>query len=242
MKKGFAVLLVISLALSLAVHIAEASGYELAYIPVLDEYADFVSTLEREGYNDYYDYMDITCDMDEPWTFFLESDYVSDLRNNLGYALADVNGDGVPELFLLSRQDTPSGDYLVHAIYTLADARPNLLAYFWSRYRCSVCVDGRLYIEGSSGAEDSTNEICQITQDGKRLVVIETIGIESYDANSFESLDEPRYYKIDQNGVKTILTEEEAEVAYQNMQNACSSRYSMPFVSIGSYMQSQDAY
>ena len=62
-KKSFIMLLVFSLTLSLAAHVAWASGYETSYSPVLNEYADFVLALENGRYSDYYDYIDITCDI-----------------------------------------------------------------------------------------------------------------------------------------------------------------------------------
>jgi hypothetical protein len=70
--------------------------------------------------------------------------------SSFGYAIHDINGDGIPELFILSEDY-----YDIHAIYTLHDGSPVLVGAYWSRNRCAIDKDGIIYINGSNGAADS---------------------------------------------------------------------------------------
>ena len=73
----------------------------------------------------------------------------------MGYAVRDINLDGVPELFIISDEGY-GGNYAIKSVYTLNNGDPSLVGAYWSRKRCMVDSDGVFYIEGSSGADDST--------------------------------------------------------------------------------------
>ena len=75
----------------------------------------------------------------------------------LGYALRDINADGEPELFILSEDDY-TNDSVIAALFTLLDGKPTLVGAYWSRNRCYVDDKGIVYVNGSSGAEDSFSE------------------------------------------------------------------------------------
>lgn len=68
----------------------------------------------------------------------------------MGYALHDINSDGVFELIILSEDY-----YDIYAIYTLRGGKPALVGAYWSRNRCAIDKNGTVYINGSSGASDS---------------------------------------------------------------------------------------
>ena len=68
----------------------------------------------------------------------------------LGYALVDLNNDGIFEL-LLGYVDGLN-DSAPMSIFTLKDGKPVLLKSFWRRSRGEVSVDGIIYNVGSSGA------------------------------------------------------------------------------------------
>ena len=93
---------------------------------------------------------------------------------NFGYAMRDINEDGMPELFILS-EDEYWGDYTITAFYTLCRGRPTLVGAYWSRNRCTLGIDGTVYIEGSSGAYDSFSASFALNSETGRLQLIEMI-------------------------------------------------------------------
>ncbi len=150
--------------------------------------------------------------------------YAEDPRTDFGYALQDLNGNGIPELVLLSKS-IPN----ICAIYSLVDNSPHLIDSFWTRYSCEIGVDGILYIHGSGGAFDSVDGTYTIAQDGTSLVRIEEIGIESYDSD--QDFDMPYgYYRIDADGVKTVITEDEAADARQKRDEAKANQWDFDFI------------
>jgi len=68
----------------------------------------------------------------------------------LGYAVIDINGDGIQELLLGSVEGLNKASPA--SIFTLKDGKPVLLGFFWSRYRGVISPDGIIYCIGSSGA------------------------------------------------------------------------------------------
>jgi hypothetical protein len=70
--------------------------------------------------------------------------------STLGYALVDLNNDGVLEL-LLGSMDGLSNS-APNSIFVLKDGQPVLLISFWSRNRGVISSDGIIYSVGSGGA------------------------------------------------------------------------------------------
>ena len=87
---------------------------------------------------------------------------------------------------------------------------PCLLDTYYSRYHCFIGADGTLYIHGSNGAEDFSDMMCNLAPDGKSFEVLMEIGMESFDEETYEFFDAPRYYRIDASGNKTVIGEAEA--------------------------------
>jgi len=83
-----------------------------------------------------------------------------------GYAVADINKDGIPELLLLA--DEPDGPALC-AIYTLVDDLPVQLGEYWSRNRGYIAEDGTIYTVGSSGADDTRLHSFQLEPGANKL-------------------------------------------------------------------------
>ena len=123
--------------------------------------------------------------------------------SNLGYAIYDINNDGIPELIILS-------DYFfIHAIFSFIDNKPILVGAFWTRSPCAIDGDGTLYIHESSGAADNNSALYNMIPGTAELQLIEMVGIESHDEQAGEIFMEARCYRI-QNGNKTIISYEEA--------------------------------
>ena len=130
---------------------------------------------------------------------------------DLGYALHDLNGDGISELIVLSE------DFFVHGIYSLYNSEtPIFVGGYWSRNRCVIDGTGTLYIHGSNGAADGTSASYVLAQNTAELQLVELIGMESYDAETGEDLEPPRYYQIDKDGNRIIIDEAEFFTSLEN--------------------------
>jgi len=114
------------------------SGAPSAYKPILD---DFYLFSERVRLEDSFDYI-------------LENagalGFVEPPHGELGYAIVDINNDGIPELLLGSISGLNSAS--PHLVFTLKDGNPVLLTSFWGRNRGVISANGTIYCVGSGGA------------------------------------------------------------------------------------------
>lgn len=76
----------------------------------------------------------------------------------LGYALKDLNGDGVEEL-ILGSDGHNQYPYVIYDVYTLENGNPTIMIQSRARSRYFMLEDGRFLMEGSSGYMNS----CWIT-------------------------------------------------------------------------------
>ena len=74
---------------------------------------------------------------------------------NLGYALKDIDGNGVRELLIGENYDGSEEGTVLYDMYTIRDGE--LLHVFdgWDRNRYYLCTNGNFINEGSSGAMQS---------------------------------------------------------------------------------------
>lgn len=75
------------------------------------------------------------------------SGYPTPRIEQYGYALSDLNKDGIDELLFMSE------DGFIHAIFTLCDNQPVLLDAFWPRYSCVILENSDIFARGSGSAE-----------------------------------------------------------------------------------------
>lgn len=104
----------------------------------------------------------------------------------VGYAMKDLDRDGVPELIVAGMGTREGADRVVYGLYTLSDSRPVNLATSMARMRYYVRTDSSVYYEGSGGAAYSYNCVQRIA--GGALEDVEIL---------FTDLDEnnnPVYY------------------------------------------------
>ena len=128
--------------------------------------------------------------------------YHAILRNNpekMGYAMKDLNGDGVDELILLNE------DYHIYAIFTAISGQPVVVdASFYGdvNYTGAIGSDGTIYKHGYGKGENVYGSIMKLSDDG-RLSGIE-FGCSDVD------IDDPAvdYYKIE-NGVRESINYDE---------------------------------
>ncbi len=144
--------------------------YSKSYAEVLDKYRDFANDYNNGIARDKY--------FDDPWSNMCT---VAIEPNGFGYALKDLNGNGIPELILLAKEEYLDDDYYITAIYSLVGNDPKLLDSFWYRYSCCIGKDGFIYTQGSSSAWDSVYEKNKIKSDGSAIEVVEKIESDSFD-------------------------------------------------------------
>ncbi len=77
-----------------------------------------------------------------------------------GYILKDINGDNVPELFLVQEDRT------LLAVFTVCEEKSKLLKAFWHRYAAVMTDDGRLSIQSSPGTGLLDREILKLDAEG----------------------------------------------------------------------------
>ena len=121
---------------------------------------------------------------------------------NCGYAIKDLNGDGIEELILLTE------DYIVLAIFSMVDGEPILLGDYIPRGSCWIDSDGLLHLNGSGGADYTTNAVYQIADGGAELVLIIEFGTDGVEWVGDVAVT--NYYKII-NGERVESSEAEYE-------------------------------
>ncbi len=117
-----------------------------------------------------------------------------------GYAIKDLNGDGVDELVLIN------DDYRVVAIFSMVNGTPILLGNYIPRRSCWIDGNGWLHENGSSGADYSTHAIYKIAQGGASLELIAEYGTNGHEW--IDGVGVTKYYQL-VNGEKIEITEDE---------------------------------
>lgn len=172
------------------------SDWENEYRLVLEQYGKFAARV-RGGKTDFFM-------LGDPWSSIGPDILIG--GQELGYAFRDLNGDDIPELFLMT------GDGSVWALYTLSGGSYKLLGSFWPRNACYLNRSDAVYVDWSNGAFDNGWDVFRMAKDGRELTLVERIAMESADENG-TPLDAPRYYQTtgtSEDQTKTIITEAEA--------------------------------
>ena len=74
---------------------------------------------------------------------------------HVGYALQDINGDGIQELIIAGINDDTYSEIVIFDLYTLENGQPVQLACTRARSRYFLRSDGSILNEGSNGAGNS---------------------------------------------------------------------------------------
>jgi len=111
-----------------------------AYKPILDDLYRFVYLVSNDiETNDVYGETGIA----EAPNFALEN---GEIRHGyVGYAIKDINRDGVPELLILTK------DLAVFSWFTIRGDEPVHLAAYTLRVPASFAADGTIYVKGAGG-------------------------------------------------------------------------------------------
>ena len=124
-------------------------------------------------------------------------------KEDFGYAIKDLNGNGSPELILLM------GDSIVRAIFSSVGDKPKLLDEFWDKHYCEIDSLGILYIRSTSGGAYTVFTSYRIAQNDEELVLIDEFGTNGHDMDTLETI----FYKM-VNGVEQRITSEEFDELY----------------------------
>ena len=119
-------------------------------------------------------------------------------KEAFGFALSDLNHDGVDELVLLLK------DYTILAIFTIINNETKMIDAYWPKHRCAIYDTGILYSLTSSGASQWYYRTQYISPENGELQLLQEYGI---------SNDE--YYKII-DGEKNCINENEF-MEFQNV-------------------------
>ena len=140
-----------------------------AYRNKIDEIDDYIHRRMEEGWmwenDEYFTYEEYSA-LDEPLTGKKSAECA---LFHLGYALHDIDGNGVDELIFA--YDAGYGGSNISLIYTMQNEKAIWLIGGWSRCRVTLGEDGFIYNMGSSGAADNIYAVYTIGEDGSSLKV-----------------------------------------------------------------------
>lgn len=123
------------------------------------------------------------------WGQYGVSEMIS-YASHVGYARMDLNGDGTDELLFAGiGYDIPE-EPVIFEILTLRDGLPVSVFQSSARSRLFLMADGKLFLEGSSGAANSNFSVMQFS--GTELRFLN--GLYTTDQNPDGSQGEFRYY------------------------------------------------
>ena len=107
--------------------------------------------------------------------------------NNVGYALIDIDRNGVPELLIGDNESVSDG--VIIDLYTYIDDSIVYLDTSGERYGIKLSKNGRIYRYGSGGAGLTEVEECKIDMDNLKLTTVEGVLYDEDDAK-----DTPWFY------------------------------------------------
>ena len=127
-----------------------------AYKPILNALYKFVQAAHHNGSIEWHDSWAIIKFTELPCDARMNSDGHIDkyIDNSLGYAVADINNDGTPELLLIENKSwlNPK-EIFVHSLFTLKDNEPVHLRSYWSSGYSRFAADGTIYTVSSPRGE-----------------------------------------------------------------------------------------
>jgi len=119
-----------------------------AYKPILDDLYRAVYLISNNILNDNF-YGDTGISVIPRMFFGNDGEF---RHGTLGYAVKDINKDGMPELLLLTSDCYGSKEQIVLSLFTLGDNKPIHLYSCGEREWTKYAADGTIYTVGSGGA------------------------------------------------------------------------------------------
>lgn len=102
----------------------------------------------------------------------------------VGYAMKDINGDGTQELMIVEVSDQGQTKYFgerILALYTIVNDEAHFITGGWARNRYFLLNDGRIFNEGSSGANDASFETYRLIENSGILEMLDSKDLSSVD-------------------------------------------------------------
>ena len=139
--------------------------YEVVYAPVKDEVLDLIIN----GYDYEKDYVYPSSGIMESVMYRTKTD----LLNNIGYVIEDINGDGIPELLIgedmVGYYDDITDESYIYNGYTYKDGEIVCFLEGWARSSYRWMGNGNFFYTGSSSAMSSMFGQCCLNADGTEL-------------------------------------------------------------------------
>jgi len=217
--------------------------YMQLYAPVIDQYRSVVLQSVAGNFRENnIEWQNVTDAMQQIYNAMYPFPYNSQpLMEMFGFALKDLNGNGMPELLLLSKHfgfTEPDGvgielssNFSIHAVYSLVDSRPHLLWHSTSpgNSRGVICHDGVLNT-GMAYAGRSELARHSVSHDGSALLLIEGFSQLRFDYVAEQWLDSPRHYLTSPLDGQVVASQEEVETALLNFFNTRNTNADFLFI------------
>jgi len=189
----------------------------VAYKPVLDEYYKWVvSARASKG--------DIEkCYMPNVPLIGYYAPIIFDDSISKGYAIKDINNDGIPELFIL-----PGGKGSFSSIFTLKDGEPVRLEIDDMRKRLHISADGTIYSAAQSTAASYTELYAYKLEPGAGKLSI----IAEYRRDHDEEESEKTVHFQLIGGEKVYIEESDLRALYEKYYNPPADPMHLEFISI----------
>jgi len=119
----------------------------------------------------------------------------------LGYAVIDINNDGIKELLIGTLDGLK--DAAPSFLFTLKDGHPVLFANYWSRSRGVIAADGIIHYVGSGGASYNYLSSYRLDKNADTLTELTSMG------SDYSQADDKEYFYQEVNGKIHYITEKE---------------------------------
>jgi len=170
-----------------------------AYKPILDDLYKFVYVLVNDIPIDEYELFGKT-GFGDGWGYAFS--YGEHVYGVVGYAIQDINNDGVPELLLLNKEG------VILSFFTLKDNKPILLGSYGRREYCGgIATDGTIYTVGHAGAAAYNLHASILKPGANELTVLKCF----YCDADFSAEPTVFYYR-------QVIGNEERDITYERFQ------------------------
>jgi hypothetical protein len=161
----------------------------------------------------------------------------SESLGSLGYAVADINNDGIPELFLLYKNDSYVAEvmqsaYNLHVLYTIQNDKAVLVVdtIDFPLYDSILAADGTLFCASGTSTAFVNLYSCRLTPGTTELATLTEYHSVLKFSESPDSPPAPFWYKV-VDGKEEKITEKQfniLRVAYKNPDKRIELKY-IPF-------------
>ena len=132
-------------------------------------------------------------------------------HDKLGYAVADINNDGIPELLLGTIEELEES--YPNSIFALREGKPVFVESFWSRSRGVISTDGIIYCVGSGSAAYTYLISYRLDKNADTLTEL------TFFKSDYSMSDEKPYFVQVVNGRNRYITEQEFSNVFEEYMN-----------------------